>query len=83
LSPRAGSKVVLTKIPPGLLDGLPVEDQKAIGAIVGVPIQLSGFDDGRLKLEFVEADGTIHSIYVDSKYVKAIKTARRKTIRRK
>jgi hypothetical protein len=82
LSLRIGSKVVLKRVPPGLLDGLPVEDQRAIASIVGVPIRLSGFDDGRLELEFVEADGTIHSIYVDSKYVSAIKTARRK-IRRK
>ena len=82
LSLRTGSKVVLKSVPPGLLEGLPVKDQKAIVSIVGVPIRLSGFDDGKLELEFVEADGTIHSIYVDSKYVRASKTARRK-IRRK
>ncbi len=82
--PRVGGKVVLEKLPPGLIDGLPEEDQKAISAIVGVPIRLSGYDDdGRLELEFVEANGTGHSIYVDRKYVKATKSNSRKSKRRK
>jgi len=60
---KPGGKVVLKELSPGLLDGLPDEDQKAISAIVGVPIRLSGHDeDGRLKLEFVEASGIIHWI---------------------
>jgi hypothetical protein len=80
---RLGRKVVLEKVPPGLLGGLPEEDQKAIAAIVGVPVRLSGFDDGRLELEFVEENGTFHHIYVDRKYVRAIKPAQRKIIRRK
>jgi hypothetical protein len=80
---KLGRKVVLEKVPPGLLDGLPGEDQRAIAAIVGVPVRLSGFDDGRLELEFVEENGTIHTIYVDRKYVRAIKPAHRKIIRRK
>jgi hypothetical protein len=82
--PRVGGKGVLEKLPPGLIDGLPEEDQKAISVIVGVPIRLSGYDeDGRLELEFVEGSGTIHSIYVDRKYVKATKTNSRKSKRRK
>ena len=81
--PRVGGKVVLEKLPPGLIDGLPEEDQKAISAIVGVPIRLSGYDDdGRLELEFVEANGTIHSIYVDRRYVKATKINSRKLTKR-
>jgi hypothetical protein len=80
---KHGRKVVLEKIPPGLLDGLPGEDQRAIAAIVGVPIRFLGFDDGRLELEFVEENGTIHTIYVDRKYVRAIKPAHRKSVRRK
>jgi hypothetical protein len=82
--PKPGERVVLEKLPPGLLDGLPEEDQRAISAIVGVPIRFSGFeDDGRLKLEFVEDCGTIHSIYVDRQFVKAIKSGRRKIIKRR
>jgi len=81
--PKPGSKVVLARLPPGLLDGLPEEDQKAISAIVGVPIKLSGYDDGRLVLEFVEDSGTIHSIYADRQFVKATKSGRRKVINRR
>jgi len=47
----------------------------AISAIVGLPVRLSGYDeDGRLELEFVEASGTFHHIYVDRQYVKAPKS---------
>lgn len=68
--PKPGGEVVLERLPPGLIDGLPKSDQKAIAAIVGVPVRFLGHeDDGRLGLEFVEADGTIHSIYVDRQYV--------------
>jgi hypothetical protein len=46
-----GATVILEKLPPGLLDGLPAEDQAALSVIVGVPIRFSGFDeDGRLDL---------------------------------
>ncbi len=82
--PKPGGKVVLKELPPGLLDGLPEEDQKAISAIVGVPIRLSGYDDdGRVELEFVEANGTGHSIYVDRRYVKATKNNSRKLTKRR
>jgi len=84
LLPKPGEKVVLQRLPPGLLTGLPEEDQRAISAIVGVPIRFLGFDgDGRLELEFVEDGGTIHSIYVDRKFVKATKSVRRKVIKRR
>jgi hypothetical protein len=43
--PRAGQRVVLVAIPPGLLDGLPDEDQRAINAIVGKPVRFCGYDD--------------------------------------
>ena len=43
--PRAGERVVLVAIPPGLLDGLPDGDQRAITAIVGKPINFVGYDD--------------------------------------
>jgi len=41
-TPEAGDTVVLTELPPGLLDGLPLEDQRAISAIVGKPVLLCG-----------------------------------------
>lgn len=70
--PSAGEMVVLTSIPPGLLDGLPVEDQKAIVAIVGKPVRLAEYDeDGRAEFQFDDPfDGRTgayshtHSIWV-------------------
>jgi len=51
--PLPGEMVVLTRIPPGLLDGLPQEDQNAIVAIIGKPVMLVEFDeDGRAELHF-------------------------------
>ena len=43
LSP--GEMVSLTSLPPGLVDGLPQEDQDAIVAIVGKPVLLVGYDE--------------------------------------
>ena len=82
--PKLGGKVVLEKLPPGLIDGLPKSDQKAITAIVGVPVQFSGYeDDGRVELEFVDDHGIFHSIYVDRQYVGAKKPSSRLPKRRK
>ena len=51
--PNAGERVVLLSLPPGLLDGLPDEDQRAIKAIVGKPVKFLGYDEiGRAELEF-------------------------------
>jgi hypothetical protein len=45
--------VLLTSLPPGLVDGLPQEDQDAIVAIVGKPVLLVGYDeDRRAELHF-------------------------------
>jgi hypothetical protein len=50
---QIGGKVVLVAVPPGLLDGLPEEDQRAITAIVGKPVDLVGWDElGRAELHF-------------------------------
>jgi hypothetical protein len=78
----------LKKLPPGFLDGLPVEDQRAISAIVGVPIRFSGLDNyGHLELEFTELNGPkvfiYHSIYVDRKYVAAVKDKSKKQKRKR
>ncbi len=71
--PRAGEDVVLTAIPPGLLDGLPDEDQRAISAIVGKPVTLVGYDeDGRAELDFADPfeAGTTHTIWVAPKSIR-------------
>ena len=36
--PHPGETVVLISLPPGLLQGLPQEDQNAIVAVVGNPV---------------------------------------------
>jgi len=67
---RSERKVVLNGLPPGFLDDLPEEDQKAISAVIGTAIQFSGYDDdGRAELRFVATNGTFHTIYVDRQYI--------------
>ncbi len=69
---RPGDMVVLTAVPPGLLYGLPQEDQHAIAAMVGQPVLLVGYDDaGRAEICFddpfdVGADpySNTHSVWV-------------------
>lgn len=76
--PKPGDFVLLTKVPPGLLEGLPLEDQRAIRAVVGKPILLSEYDkDGRLELEFTDRKGTIHFIYVQPSFVSMPRRPRR------
>ena len=65
--PRPGDTVILRRLPRGLLNGLSREDQVAINDIVGKPVLLVKYDeDGRAELEFTDAKGTLHSIYVDA-----------------
>ena len=75
--PCPGEPVVLTSVPPGLLDGLPPGDQSAIVAIVGNPVLLVDYDeDGRAELHF---DGPFdgraghyshtHSIWVAPQFI--------------
>lgn len=72
-----GENVVLVVLPPGLLDGLPEDDQRAIRAIVGKPVMLVGYDeDGRAELVFenpfhVETSyWHTHSIWVAPDFIK-------------
>lgn len=75
--PKPGETVVLKGIPPGLLDGLPNEDQRAIRAIVGKPVHLVEYDeDGRAELEFDdpldprrEHHTHTHSIWVPATFI--------------
>ena len=74
----------MDKLPPGLIDGLPEEDQKAILAIVGIPIRFTGIEKGgRVRLEFVEQNGTMHAIFVDRQYVKAAESGRKENKKRR
>lgn len=77
LKPRPGDSVILTKIPPGLLEGLPDEDQRAISAVVGKRVRLNAYDEeGRAELQFTDRNGEIHLIYVSAEL---IRTAPRST----
>jgi hypothetical protein len=66
-----GSRVVLTVLPPGLIDGLPATDQAAIRAIVGQPVTLAGYSHGQAELEFGDPAGSSHTIWVDSALIHA------------
>jgi hypothetical protein len=69
--PEPGTKVVLKSVPPGLLDGLPQSDQRAIAAIVVQPVRLVDYDDvGRAELEFTDDEGDIHYVYVKPEYLR-------------
>ncbi len=72
--PKPGEMVRLREVPPGLLHGLPLEDQRAICGAVGEPVLLTEYDeDGRAELKFTDSKGTIHFIYVDPNFVRPAK----------
>jgi len=67
---KPGDTVVLTAVPPGMLEDLPSEDQQAITEIVGKPILLTQFEeDGRAELEFQDRNGHFHSLYVAPEFI--------------
>jgi hypothetical protein len=69
-TPKPGDSFVLIEIPPGLLDGLPTEDQEAISDAVGKPIRLNVYDEkGRAELEFRDRNGVIHFIFVMQDFI--------------
>jgi hypothetical protein len=60
-----GSIVILTECSFGLLANLPDDDQAAIQAMVDKSVVLAGYDEhGRAELEFVDAAGDRHTIWV-------------------
>jgi len=68
--PQPGDTVRLLGLPPGFLDDLPEEDQRAIRAMLGKTVLLSEYDElGRAGLDFTEANGTMRTIYVDLKFI--------------
>jgi len=69
--PKPGDTVVLTEVPPGMLDNLPAEDQQAVSEIVGKPILLVEYEeDGRAELEFQDRNGNFHFIYVSPGFIR-------------
>ena len=75
---RAGERVVLVAIPPGLLDGLPDEDQRAITAIMGKPVKFCGYDEiDRAELEFDDPfDNSSHTIWVGPEFIERCRDTR-------
>ena len=69
--PNIGDEVVLVALPHGLFDDLPDEDQRAIASIVGKPVRLTGWEDGRAVLDFPEdaRSGRHYTIWVPSAFV--------------
>jgi hypothetical protein len=73
---KPGDKVVLATLPPGLLRGLPREDQKAIRDILGKPVLLEQYDDdGRAVLTFTDSKNVAHSIFVSPEFMTTIRVS--------
>ena len=70
MRPLPGSMVILRELPPGLIDGLPRDDQIAISDVLGKEVLLVEYEeDGRAELKFTDPHGVIHSIYVDPSFI--------------
>jgi hypothetical protein len=68
---KPGAQVILTSVPPSLLQNLPEEDQDAIRAIVGQPVTFTGYSWGQAELEFTDHEGAGHSIWVDDALIRS------------
>lgn len=66
---KPGDKVILVSLPPDLLEGLPQEDQDAIQAVVGQPVEL---DDIEAVLHFIDSTGDHHMIWVGLDHIKPV-----------
>ena len=63
-------RVLLKALPPGFVDDLPDEDQRALLAAAGKLVALNGYDeDGRAELEFIDYEGVDHTIWVDPQFI--------------
>ena len=68
---EAGDKVVLIAVPPGMVDGLPTEDQQAITQLAGKPILITGYDEsGRAELEFHIGSADFRLICVSPEFIR-------------
>ncbi len=68
---QPGDRVILTAAPAALLRGLPKVDRAAIRSIVGQPVILAGFSCGQAELEFTDAQGDDHTIWVEPALIRA------------
>jgi hypothetical protein len=73
---QPGTLVILTSAPSSLLRGLPKEDQKAIRSIIGRPVTLAGFTYGQAELEFTDAQGDEHTIWVGLNLIRPVDPSR-------
>jgi hypothetical protein len=81
---KRGGKAVLLKVPPGFIDDLPAEDQRALSKIVGKPVRFSGYDElGQAELEWRERNGTFHTIWVKPEFVQLATNAAKRRSRRR
>jgi hypothetical protein len=65
-----GGTVMLMHLPPGFLDDLPLEEQRAIREVLGRPVRLRDYkDDGKVELEFTDVAGVMHVIYVTPDHI--------------
>jgi hypothetical protein len=67
---KPGRLVILTSVPPTLLQGLPKEDQLAIKSIVCHPVTLAGYSYGQAELEFIDSQGDGHTIWVEPDFIR-------------
>ncbi len=71
---RPGDLVKLESVPSSLLEDLPEEDQVAIRNIIGHTVMFVGYSHGQVEIEFKDDSGSYHSIWVDEKQIKRVKT---------
>lgn len=64
-----GDFVILESAPASLLQGLPEEDRVAIRGVVGKPVLFAGMSFGQAELEFKDARGDLHTIWVESNLI--------------
>ena len=70
-APSPEQRVVLGEVLPGLLDGLPPEDQQAIVEVVGKPVLLNEYTDQEtVELQFTDGNGAIHFVYVSRSFIR-------------
>jgi hypothetical protein len=74
LRPKPGTRVIIHDVSPDLLLGMPEREQKALSEIRDKPVLLVGYDaDYRAELSFRDRNKSLHFIYLDPIYIKAVK----------
>jgi hypothetical protein len=65
LNLHPGDLVVILRLPPTLLSGLPEDDQTEIRSIIGKPVKFTGMSYGQAEIEFKDSRGDEHTIWID------------------